>query len=175
MKRKKNRRRSQASSPAKGLSSVPAGEDKEETLSPEEGLMAPLFKERSDEQPGAKQSDKLRQPPESLTDTVLPLDQVRARVDRIIIQHMKRFPANVNIWDTIAWSKELRAALIKILQEPEVYEAHVTELQTQALEALATEVTFSDKDMLLPSLYHNRPLYMHGWQSRPTRSGVGRL
>ncbi|MQL85696.1 hypothetical protein Taro_018222, partial [Colocasia esculenta] len=29
-------------------------------------------------------------------------------------------------------------------------------------QALVAEVTFSDKDMLLPTLYHNRPLYMQG-------------
>ncbi|MQL90115.1 hypothetical protein Taro_022698 [Colocasia esculenta] len=62
---------------------------------------------------------------------------------------MKRFPTNVTIWDAIAWSKDLRAALIKILQEPEVYEADVTELQAQALDALAAEELFTvNKDLL---------------------------
>lgn len=57
-----------------------------------------------------------------------PLGEAHARADRKIIQHMKRIPTYVTISEAIAWSKELREALIKVLQEPEVYEAHVTKL-----------------------------------------------
>lgn len=51
---------------------------------------------------------------------------------------------------------------MKILQEPEVYEAHVTGLQAQAYKDLAATVAFTDKDMLLSSLCHNHPLYIQG-------------
>ncbi|MQL69832.1 hypothetical protein Taro_002109 [Colocasia esculenta] len=141
---------------------APSRSGKEETVAPEEDCLGSLFEEKSDEQPAAKRVNQFGQPIKALEDTVPPLDQTRARADRKIIQHMKRFPTSITIWDAIAWSKDLRTALVKILQEPEVYEADVTELQAQALEALVAEVTFSDKDMLLPTLYHNRPLYMQG-------------
>ncbi|MQL89635.1 hypothetical protein Taro_022219, partial [Colocasia esculenta] len=119
---------------------APSRSGKEETAAPEEDCLGSLFEEKPDEQPAARRVNQFGQPIKALEDTVPPLDQIRARADRKIIQHMKRFPTNITIWDAIAWSKDLRAALVKILQEPEVYEADVTELQAQALEALVAEL-----------------------------------
>ncbi|MQL72347.1 hypothetical protein Taro_004684 [Colocasia esculenta] len=107
----------------------PSDEEEEEqrdiakTAAPEEEGLGSLFEEKPDEQPVARRVNQFGQLIKALEDTVPPLDQTRARADRKIIQHMKRFPTNITIWDAIAWSKELRTALVKILQEPEVYEA----------------------------------------------------
>ncbi|MQL81428.1 hypothetical protein Taro_013886 [Colocasia esculenta] len=110
-----------------------------ETTALKEDSLSSLFEEKPDEQPGTARVNQFGQPIKALEDIVPPLDQLRARADRKIIQHIKRFPTNITVWDAIAWSKELRTALVKILQEPEVYEADVTELQAQALEALVAE------------------------------------
>ncbi|MQL84426.1 hypothetical protein Taro_016941 [Colocasia esculenta] len=100
---------------------APSGSGKEETVAPEEDCLGSLFEEKPDEQPVARRVNQFGQPIKALEDTVPPLDQLRARADRKIIQHMKRFPTNITIWDAIAWSKDLRTALVKILQEPELY------------------------------------------------------
>ncbi|MQL97977.1 hypothetical protein Taro_030666 [Colocasia esculenta] len=131
-----------AARPADRSAQSKSGQD--ESLAPEEGLLTPLFEEESNEQLGARRTNQFGQPIKPLADMVPPLEQLCARTDRKIIQHMKRFPTNITIWDAIAWSKELRVALIKILQEPEVYEADVTELQAQALEALTAELYFGE-------------------------------
>ncbi|MQL69838.1 hypothetical protein Taro_002103 [Colocasia esculenta] len=123
---------------------TPPRSGNEETTAPEEDSLSSLFEEKSDEQPGTRRVNQFGQPIKALEDIVPPLDQLRARADRKIIQHMKWFPTNITIWDAIAWSKELRTALVKILQEPEVYEADVTELQAQALEALVAELYFGE-------------------------------
>ena len=69
----------------------------------------------------------------------------------------------------------MRETLVKILQETEIYEAHMADFQAQIYEALAADVTFTDKGMLL---CHNRPLHIYEgttqWQQivlYPGRSG----
>ena len=76
---------------------------------------------------------------------------------------MKKYPGNLTIWDALSLSKELREALITILNEPEIYEVHAAEYRELAYETYATTVTFTEEDMLLPSPCHNRPLYMRGY------------
>ncbi|MQM23717.1 hypothetical protein Taro_056784, partial [Colocasia esculenta] len=90
------------------------------------------------------------------------LDQIRFEADDKILQQLQSLPVNITVWEAIAWSKDLRETLVKILQEPEIYEAHMTNFQAQAYEALAANITFTDEDLLLSSPYHNRPLYMKG-------------
>ncbi|MQM10074.1 hypothetical protein Taro_042959 [Colocasia esculenta] len=68
MKKKKSRRRSRANRPA------PPEKNKDEALFPEEGLLAPLFRERSDERLGTRRSDKSGQPLEPLADMLPSLD-----------------------------------------------------------------------------------------------------
>ncbi|MQM17920.1 hypothetical protein Taro_050902 [Colocasia esculenta] len=131
--------------PESAVRPTPSRSGKEETTAPEEDSLSSLFEEKSDGQPGTRRVNQFGQPIKALEDIVPPLDQLHARADRKIIQHMKWFPTNITIWDAIAWSKELRMALVKILQEPEVYEADVTELQAQALEALVAEPATASK------------------------------
>ncbi|MQM12780.1 hypothetical protein Taro_045699 [Colocasia esculenta] len=97
-----------AARPADRAAQSKSGQD--ESLAPEEGLLTPLFEEESNEQPEARRTNQFRQPIKPLADIVPPLEQLHVRADRKIIQHMKRFPTNVTIWDAIAWSKELRAS-----------------------------------------------------------------
>ncbi|MQL99182.1 hypothetical protein Taro_031907 [Colocasia esculenta] len=99
---------------------------------------------------------------ESLIGGSSPLDQTRTEANDKILQQLKSLPVNMTVWEAIAWSKDLRETLVKILPEPETYEAHMANFQAQAYEALAANVTFTDEDMLLSSLCHNRPLYMKG-------------
>ncbi|MQM10668.1 hypothetical protein Taro_043563 [Colocasia esculenta] len=107
--------------PESAVRPTPSKSGREETTAPEEDSLSSLFEEKPDGQPGTRRVNQFGQPIKALEDIVPPLDQLRARADRKIIQHMKRFPTNITIWDAIAWSKELRTALVKILQEPELY------------------------------------------------------
>ncbi|MQM22937.1 hypothetical protein Taro_055996, partial [Colocasia esculenta] len=65
------------------------------------------------------------------------LDQIRSEADDKILQQLQSLPVNITIWEAIAWSKDLRETLVKILQEPEAYKAHMANFQEQAYEALA--------------------------------------
>ncbi|MQM14721.1 hypothetical protein Taro_047656 [Colocasia esculenta] len=120
---------------------------------PNEKLLAPLSQ---------KKFVKPKEPSGSLTGGSSPLDQTRAKAADKILQQLKSLPVNITVWEGIAWSKDLRETLVKILQGPETYEAHMADFQAQVYEALAANVTFTEKDMLLSSPYHNRPLYMKG-------------
>ncbi|MQM12333.1 hypothetical protein Taro_045248 [Colocasia esculenta] len=120
---------------------------------PNEKLLAPLSQ---------KKFVRPKEPSGSLTRGSSPLDQTRAEADDKILQQLKSLPINITVWEAIAWSKDLRETLVKILQEPETYEAHMANFQAQAYEALAANVTFTDEDVLLSSPYHNRPLYVKG-------------
>ena len=61
-------------------------------------------------------------------------------------------------------SKELREALIQALQTPEMYKRQIVEVHLTHLSNLeATEkITFTKEDLMLGSVYHNRPLYVTG-------------
>ncbi|MQL99771.1 hypothetical protein Taro_032495 [Colocasia esculenta] len=120
---------------------------------PNEKLLAPLSQ---------KKFVKPKEPSGSLTGGSSLLDQTRAEADDKILQQLKSLPVNITVWEAIAWSKYLRETLVKILQEPETYEAHMADFQAQVYEALAEIFTFTEEDMLLSSPYHNRPLYMKG-------------
>ena len=56
-----------------------------------------------------------------------PLKDTRARADCKILQMMKKYLANLTIWDALSLNQELREALITILKELEVYEVHAAE------------------------------------------------
>ncbi|MQM08656.1 hypothetical protein Taro_041512 [Colocasia esculenta] len=119
-----------------------------------------------DEKPSSSLSQKKfvkpKEPSESLIGGSSPLDQTRAEADDKILQQLKSLSVNITVWEAIASSKDLRETLVKILQEPETYEAHIADFQAQAYEVLAANVTFTDEDMLLSSPCHNRLLYMKG-------------
>ncbi|MQL88686.1 hypothetical protein Taro_021251 [Colocasia esculenta] len=120
---------------------------------PNEKLLAPISQ---------KKTVKSKEPSGSSSRESSYLDQIRSEADDKILQQLQSLPVNITVWEAIAWSKDLRETLIKILQEPENYEAHMANFQAQACEALAANVTFTDEDLLLSSPYHNRPLYMKG-------------
>ena len=60
------------------------------------------------------------------------LKEARARADRKVLQMMKKYPGNLTIWDALSLSKELREALITILNETEIYEVHAAEYRELA-------------------------------------------
>ncbi|MQL81678.1 hypothetical protein Taro_014147 [Colocasia esculenta] len=120
---------------------------------PNEKLLAPISQNKS---------AKSKELSESSSRESSHLDQIRSEADNKILQQLKSLPVNITVWEAIAWSKDLRETLVKILQEPETYEAHMADFQAQAYEAMAANVTFTDEDLLLSSPYHNRPLYMKG-------------
>ena len=87
-----------------------------------------------------------------------------SKVDYNILAHLKKIPALLSVYDALMLSKELREAFIKALHTSETYEAHLAEVhitQTSNFEKLE-QITFTKDDLMLGSLFHNRPLYVTG-------------
>jgi hypothetical protein len=83
------------------------------------------------------------------------------KVDDNVLAHIKKIPC---VYDALLLSSELRESLIKALQyrSQPCNEAAMVGADRKIKEAMAAGVTFSQKDMLLKSSDHNRPLYCKG-------------
>ncbi|KAM2162439.1 hypothetical protein ACFX1Q_040230 [Malus domestica] len=84
-----------------------------------------------------------------------------------IVDHLKRIPSLLSVYDALKMSKELREALITALTNPEVFETNFifAEVDTTSLKYCAcylASITFDENDLILGDEYHNRPLYVSG-------------
>jgi len=83
-----------------------------------------------------------------------------------IVNHLKRIPSRLSIYDALQMSKNLRRALAQALLDPEDYMVHVDHVTEKVsghpdTSCMAT-VSFSDEDLQLGDQHHNRPLYIAG-------------
>ncbi|KAM1786196.1 hypothetical protein ACFX12_039014 [Malus domestica] len=84
-----------------------------------------------------------------------------------IVDHLKRIPSLLSVYDALKMSKELREALITALTNPEVFETNFkfAEVDTTSPKYYAcclASITFDESDLILGDEYHNRPLYVSG-------------
>jgi hypothetical protein len=84
------------------------------------------------------------------------------KIDYNIVAHLKRIPALLSVYDALLLIPELRQALIKALEAPEVYEVTVAKHRLLCNASEVNEITFSEEDKLVQDDNHNRPLYIEG-------------
>jgi hypothetical protein len=82
-----------------------------------------------------------------------------------VLAHLRKIPALLSIFDALMMSRDLREVLIQALQNPEKYKSYFIEQNMQ--EALFTAkraacINFTDDDLLIGIVDHNRPLYITG-------------
>jgi hypothetical protein len=82
-----------------------------------------------------------------------------------VLAHLRKIPALLSIFDALMMSQDLREVLIQALQNPERYKSYFIEQNMQ--EALFTAkraacINFTDDDLLIGTVDHNRPLYITG-------------
>ncbi|KAM1500180.1 hypothetical protein ACFX10_022776 [Malus domestica] len=80
-----------------------------------------------------------------------------------IVDHLKRIPSLLSVYDALKMSKELKKALIMALTNPEVFETSLefAEMDTTSPKYCAcclASITFDKSDLILGNEYHNRPL-----------------
>jgi hypothetical protein len=75
-----------------------------------------------------------------------------------VIAHLRRLPARLSIFDALQLSKEFRDALIQALANKEVWEACFADFEDSTM--CAETITFTDDDMMLGDVQHNRPLFV---------------
>ena len=83
-------------------------------------------------------------------------------VDYNIIAHLKRIPALLSVHDALMMVPDLREALIKALQAPELYEVSMAKHRLFSNPLFVNEITFDEEDKLMDDSGHNRLLYMEG-------------
>jgi len=83
-------------------------------------------------------------------------------VDYNIIAHLKRIPALLSMHDALMMVPNLREALIKALQAPELYEVSMVKHCLCTSPLFVNEITFDEEDKLIDDGDHNRPLYVEG-------------
>jgi hypothetical protein len=84
------------------------------------------------------------------------------KIDYNVVAHLKRIPALLSIYDALLLIPELRQALIKVLEAPEVYEVTMAKHRLLCNASEFHEITFSEEDKLVEDDNHNRPLYIEG-------------
>ena len=90
-------------------------------------------------------------------------EKMKARdVDYNIIAHLKRIPALLSVHDALMMVPDLREALIKALQAPELYEVSMAKHRLCSSPLFVNEITFDEEDKLIDDGDHNRPLYVEG-------------
>ncbi|XP_039130916.1 LOW QUALITY PROTEIN: uncharacterized protein LOC120267326 [Dioscorea cayenensis subsp. rotundata] len=96
-------------------------------------------------------------------ENVLPKKPLK-KPDYNILAHLKKVPALLSMNDALMMSTEVRESLIHALQNPEEYQAYFAEINmTEAMYATHTvSISFTDEDLLLGTVEHNRPLYVTG-------------
>ncbi|KAM0851210.1 hypothetical protein ACQ4PT_052579 [Festuca glaucescens] len=83
-------------------------------------------------------------------------------VDYNIIAHLKRIPALLSVHDALMMVPDLREALVKALQAPELYEVCMEKHRLFSNPLFINEITFDEEDNLVEDGAHNRPLYVEG-------------
>ncbi|KAK1653685.1 hypothetical protein QYE76_071490 [Lolium multiflorum] len=83
-------------------------------------------------------------------------------VDYNIIAHLKRIPALLSVHDALMMVPDLREALVKALQAPELYEMCMAKHRLFSNPLFVNEITFDEEDNLIEDGAHNRPLYVEG-------------
>ncbi|KAM0833194.1 hypothetical protein ACQ4PT_064416 [Festuca glaucescens] len=83
-------------------------------------------------------------------------------VDYNIIAHLKRIPALLSVHDALMMVPDLREALVKALQAPELYEVCMAKHRLFSNPLFVNEITFDEEDNLVEDGAHNRPLYVEG-------------
>ncbi|KAK1665875.1 hypothetical protein QYE76_054034 [Lolium multiflorum] len=83
-------------------------------------------------------------------------------VDYNIIAHLKRIPALLSVHDALMMVPDLREALVKALQAPELYEVCMAKHRLFSNPLFVNEITFDEEDNLIEDGAHNRPLYVEG-------------
>lgn len=83
-------------------------------------------------------------------------------VEYNIVAHLKRIPALLSVYDALVLMPELRQALIKDLERPEIFEAEMAEYYLTQTMAGVNEISFSEEDKIIMDYNHNRPLYIEG-------------
>jgi hypothetical protein len=84
------------------------------------------------------------------------------KIDYNIVAHLKRIPALLSVYDALVLVPELRHALAKALEAPEVYEVTMAKHRVLCNFLNANEITFSEEDKVVDDDNHNRPLYIEG-------------
>jgi hypothetical protein len=80
-----------------------------------------------------------------------------------VLEHLRKIPALLSIFDALMMSRDLREVLIQALQDPDKYKSYFIEQNMQ--EALfaakrAACINFTDDDLMIGTADHNRPLYI---------------
>jgi hypothetical protein len=83
-------------------------------------------------------------------------------IDYNIIAHLKRIPALLSVHDALMMVPDLREALVKALQAPELYEVCMVKHRLFTNPLFVNEITFDGEDNLIEDGAHNRPLYVEG-------------
>jgi hypothetical protein len=82
-----------------------------------------------------------------------------------VLAHLRKIPALLSIFDALMMSQDLSEVLIQALQNLKKYKSYFIEQNMQ--EALFTAkraacINFTDEDLLIGTIDHNRPLYITG-------------
>lgn len=77
------------------------------------------------------------------------------KMDYNVLAHIKRIPSLLSVYDALLLSDELREALIKALQKPQLYERSMVEADHKIKEVMSAGIKLSHKDMLLKDSDHN--------------------
>jgi hypothetical protein len=83
-------------------------------------------------------------------------------VDYNIIAHLKRIPSLLSVHDALMLVPDLREALVKALQAPELYEVCMAKHRLFTNPLFVNEITFDEEDNIIEDGAHNRPLYVEG-------------
>jgi hypothetical protein len=82
-----------------------------------------------------------------------------------VLAHLRKIPALLSIFDVLMMSQDLREVLIQALQSPEKYKSYFIEQNMQETLVAAKQaacINFTDDDLLMGTVDHNRPLYITG-------------
>ena len=83
-------------------------------------------------------------------------------IDYNIIAHLKWIPALLSVHDALMMVPDLREALIKALQAPELYEVSMAKHHLCSSPLFVNEIMFDEDDKLIDDGDHNCPLYVEG-------------
>lgn len=83
-------------------------------------------------------------------------------VDYNIIAHLKRIPTLLSVQDALMLVPDLREALVKVLQDPQLYKVCMAKHRLINNPLFMNEITFDEEDNLIEDGIHNRPLYVEG-------------
>jgi hypothetical protein len=84
------------------------------------------------------------------------------KVDYNVVAHLKCILALLSVYDALLLVLELRQALIKALQKPEVYEIDMAKHNLLCNSVEFNQIMFTKNDKVLECDDHNRPLYIEG-------------